>query len=174
MQPLYVDEAQNRSVEKFIEAVIRQAHHQAELAAAILHASGYRPCRRQPNPEHLLPEGHPTRQRAECLLLNLGAAMQISAWERAGLRPELPGDLPTAEEAFQNLLPGDSVNAPVVSELSLKVFRTWLQRFSRSSRGALGTDIVLRGAAVCEDELLEALADLLWNHRQLAVPKEHH
>ena len=102
--------------------------------------------------------------------------MQILAWERAGLRPELPADLPTAEEAFRNLLPPDtsedSSNTPVVPELSMKVFRTWLQRFSRSSLATLGTDIMLPTSTASEDALLDALTDLLWNNRHLAKPKE--
>ncbi len=174
MQPLVVDEAQKRSVEKFIEAVIRQARYQADLAAAFLLASGYRPCNKQLDPQHSLPEDHPTRQRAEHFLLNLGAAMQIAAWERAGLRPELPADLPTAEEAFRNALATGAEKPHLELELQSRVFRTWLQLFSRSSRRALGADILLPVSAVSEDELLEALADLLWNNRHLAEPEEHH
>ncbi len=102
--------------------------------------------------------------------------MQILAWERAGLRPELPADLPTAEEAFRNLLPeeasGEEENAPVVPELSMKVFQTWLQRFSRSSRETLNTDVLLPAKAVSKDKLLDALADFLWANRHLADAKE--
>ena len=94
MQPLDVDDAQRRSVEKFLEAVIRDAHYKAKLAAAFLKYCGYRPSKSAVgHSTPSLPEDHRTRQRAECFLLNLGAAMQILAWERAGLRSELPAGL---------------------------------------------------------------------------------
>ena len=176
MQPLDVDAAQRRSVEKFLEAVIRDAHYKAKLAAAFLKECGFRPSKGRSNSTPSLPEGHRTRQRAECVLLNLGAAMQILAWERAGLRSELPPDLPTAEEAFQKLLPeetfGDEENTPVVPELSMKVFRTRLQRFSRSSRATLNADVLLPAKSVSKDELLDALADFLWANRHLTDAKD--
>ena len=43
MQPLVIDESQRRSVQKFIEAVIRDAQYKAQLAAAFLKSYGYRP-----------------------------------------------------------------------------------------------------------------------------------
>lgn len=175
MQPLDIDDAQRRSVEKFLEAVIRDAHYKAKLAAAFLKEYGFRPSKGRSNSTPSLPEGHRTRQ-CGCFLLNLGAAMQILAWERAGLRRELPTDLPTAEEAFRNLMPAETPGGPdktpIVAELSMKVFRTWLQRFSRSSRATLNTDVLLPAKTVSEDELLDALADFLWANRHLADAKE--
>jgi len=176
MKPTYTA-AERRSVTKFLEGVIRDAFYKAELAAAFLEAYGFRPRKKRSDSTACLPEDSPARARAECVLLNLGAAMQIAAWERAGLRPELPADLPTAEEAFRNLMPlekpSPSGKTRIVAELSMKVFKAWLQRFSRSSQATLGTDVLLPVAAASEDTLLAALADLLWNNRHLAKPKEH-
>jgi hypothetical protein len=82
----------------------------------------------------------------------------------------------TAKEAFQSLLPPetseDPENTPIVPELSMKVFRIWLQRFSRSSRATLNTDVLLSTKEVSEDDLLDGLADLLWANRHLADVKE--
>ena len=54
----------------------------------------------------------------------------------------------------------------------MKVFRTWLQRFSRSSRATLNADVLLPAKSVSKDELLDALADFLWANRHLADAKE--
>ena len=175
MQPI-VDDAQKRSVEKFIEAIIRNARYKAQLAAAFLEAQGFRPKKERVCSPSVEAENSPTRMRAQGFLLNLGAALQLASWERAGLRSELPADLPTSSEAFQNLVPpqvlGSSDGAPVTPDLSMKVFKTWLQLFSRSSRATLNTDVLLPTKAVSEDELLDALADFLWANRHLADVKE--
>jgi len=175
MKPI-IDDAQRRSVERFVDAVIRNARYKAQLAAAFLESCGIRPKKKRANSDSPLPEDSATRMRAECFLLNLGAAMQILAWERAGLRSELPTDLPTIAEAFRNLMPAEapspSDNTTTKPELSMKVFRIWLQRFSRSSRSALSTDVLLPVNAVSEDKLLDELADFLLANRHLVDMKE--
>ena len=83
MQPL-VNDAQRRSVEKFLEAVIRDAYSMADMTAAFLEAQGLRPSK---EPVRLaggiLPES-PAMTGANAFLLNLGAALKIAAWECAG------------------------------------------------------------------------------------------
>jgi hypothetical protein len=176
MQPNVVDNAERRSVERLLEGIIRNAHYKAHLAAAFLNSCGYRPKKNQARTISTRQEDDSLRQRAEKFLLNLGAAMQILVWERAGLRPELPAELPTAEEAFRKLLPpeaaGDSTNALVEPELSMMVFRTWLERFSHTSRETLNTDVLLPTRSISKDELLDAMADFLWANRHLADAKE--
>jgi len=75
----------------------------------------------------------------------------------------VPPEMPEATEGARRDVP----------ELSSKVFRTWLRLFSRTSRAALNTDILLRRQTVCEEELLDALADFLWSNRHLAKPEGH-
>jgi hypothetical protein len=175
MRPV-IDDAQRRSVERFLEAVIRDACHMADMTAAFLKDRGWRPSRKKADSHGVLPELNPTMSRAHGVLLNLAAALRIASWERAGLRSELSADLPSSTEAIQRLVPPESPDssesAPVVPELSAQVFRTWLERFSRSSRATLGTDIVLPTNAVSEDELLDALADFLFENRHLADVRE--
>ncbi len=175
MEPI-VNDVERRAVQRFLEAVIRDAYYMADLTAAFLEAQGFHPKRKRASSVSAVAEDSPTMTRAHGVLLNLAAALRIASWERAGLRSELPADLPASSEAFQNLMPsevpGSSQDAPVTAELSERVFRTWLQRFSRSSRAALSTDVLLPANTVSEDELLDALADFLWENRHLADVKE--
>jgi hypothetical protein len=173
MQPI-VDDAQRRSVEGFLEAVVRDANYMADLTAAFLNAHGIRPKKGLGASGCALPANSSTLTRAHGVLMNMAAALRIRSWERAGLRPQLPADLPSSSEAFRNLVPevvGSPEGTPVVPELSAKVFRTWLQRFSRSSRAALSTDVMLPTKTVSQEDLLEALADFLWANRHLADVK---
>ena len=177
MQPA-VNDAEQRAVLKFLEAVIRDAHYMADLTAAFLKAHGSRARENRASSEQVPVEDTPLTRRAEGVLLNLAAALRIASWERAGFRPALPADLPSSYEAFRNLVPPEMPEATegaraAVPELSLKVFRTWLRFFSRTSHAALSTDILLPMQTVTEDELLDAVADFLWNNRHLAKPEEH-
>ena len=176
MRAIVDKDAEKNSGRKFLEAAVRDAYYMADMTAAFLKSQGYRPSRKKADIQNMLPADSPTMLRARAVLLNLAAALRIASWERAGLRSELPADLPTSSEAFQRLLPPEIPDSPeskpVVPELGLQVFQTWLQRFSRSSRAALGTDIVLPIHTVTTDELLDALADVLFKNRHLADMKE--
>ena len=57
-------------------------------------------------------------------------------------------------------------------ELALQVFQTYHERFAHSSRAELSTDILLQCDGATEDELLDALADFLSEHRHLESGEE--
>jgi len=173
--------AERLAVQRFLEAMIRDAIYMADITADFLEACGCRPSRKKGDTDnvpleiHPMPKMSPIMRQAHGFLSNLAAALRIASWERAGLRSELPPDLPTTDEAFQRLLPSeisDSSEGELVEpELSAQVFNTWLQRFSRSSRASLGTDIVfppIHAVAEDEDTLLDALADFLLKSSRLA------
>ena len=156
----------------------------ADMTAAFLKAYGHQPSRKRADTQGLLLKADPSKMspimlQAHGFLLNLAAALRIASWERAGLRSELPADLPTADEAFQRLWPYEISTTPesgaIIPELAAQVFQAWLHLFSRSSRASLGTDIVLPIHAVAEvkDKLLDALADILFENRHLADMKEN-
>ena len=177
MQPA-VNDAEQRAVLKFLEAVIRDAHYMADLTTAFLEAQSVPQRKNLASSGQVPAEDTSLSRRAEGVLLNLAAALRIASWERAGFRPALPADLPSSSEAFRNLVPPEMPEAAegartAVPELSRKVFRTWLRLFSRTSHATtLCTDVLLRMQTVGEDELLDALADFLWNNRHLAKIEE--
>jgi hypothetical protein len=168
-----------------VQAVIYDAHYMADLVTAFLKTQGYRPlktCAGSVAGEvccDSTSENSSVIRRAKTFLLNLAAALRLAQWERGRLRPSLPADLPIAIEAFRNAVPPE-IDGPaepahsIMSELSLQVFRTCHQRLSWSSRATLGIDVLLPTQAPSEDELLDGLADLLWNNRHLAKPEECH
>lgn len=164
---------ERQAVVRFLAAVIREAEYAADLVGRFLEAQELK----RPKPVAELSEetgdvDSPKILRAKRFLLNLGAALRIAGWERAGLRGGLPADLPAASEAFRNLVPTAGSERPsnpgLSTDLSAKVFRTWVERFSRSSRTDLAVDMLLPLRSIPEEELLDALADLLWKHRHLS------
>jgi hypothetical protein len=168
---------QHRAVVRFLEAVIRDAYHMADVTAAFLKAHGYRPRKRSSRSSDAPSEDTPVIRQAKGFLLNLGAALRLARWEHSGLRPDLPSSLPTTAEAFRNLVPprDDATNSDgseTVPPLSLEVFRTWLECFCHAGQTSIGADILLRREGMSEDDLLDSLADFLWEHRHLASPEE--
>ena len=101
-------------------------------------------------------------------LLELAAVLRLDLWERSGVRDRLDPGLPPAEQALADLFaPGGHgglpIGAPVT--LAMSVFRASLRHLAWGGREELGADVVLDEP---DDEvLLEALADLLWEHRHL-------
>lgn len=99
---------------------------------------------------------------------NLGAVLQLAQWEQAGLREYLHG-LPTAAEAVNDLFSrylGGNGN-DVEHDLLTKVSWFWFCNFSFSGFETLDKDVLLAGDT--GDDLLEDLADFLWQHRHLAT-----
>ena len=171
-----VNDVERRTADNVIKAVVCNACYMADMTAAFLKAQGFRPRKKAARCSVGLVEDSPEVRRVNAFLMNLAAALRIALWERAGFRRALPADLPSSSEAFRNVVPpevaGTAGDAPVIPELYTKVFRTWLEQFSRSSQAALSTDVLLAVKGVSEDKLLDALADLVWENRHLANAKE--
>jgi len=105
-------------------------------------------------------------------LLELGAILYLATWEHAGLQPYLPAGLPSARDAFQRLVERwSSCGVPADSGALLQqVLITWWSRFAWHSLAQLNVDVLM--AAHGDDQLLEDLADFLWDHRHLGQTSE--
>jgi hypothetical protein len=154
------DENRERVV-RFLAQVIESAWHNAEMVAAFLASLGLKP--KKNKPVYLPLE----------FLLELGAILRLAQWERAGIHHLIDPNLPSAREALRQLLVRatevpDSFSLDVnltTGHLSHQVFRLWLMRCARSSVQELGVDVLISGAN--SDLILNALAEFIWNHRQL-------
>lgn len=112
-----------------------------------------------------------TPQRPVCLpaslLLGLAAALRLFVWERTGVRPFLPPDLPPALPAIRDLVAAAAERsdrlASLAAALSDRVLRVLVDRLAWHGREALGGEVVLGEAD--EDTLLDALANFLWRNR---------
>jgi hypothetical protein len=106
-------------------------------------------------------------------LLELSAVIRIAIWQRAGLTLEMGADFPPWQELLEQLLSRLFTNPTSFScdpyscpaPLRKKVVEFWFQRCSWTATLILGTDIVIH--PVDEELLLDALADALWQHRNL-------
>ena len=102
-------------------------------------------------------------------LLELAAVLRLAAWERQGFRRKLPDDLPTAEEAFADLLDRWTAQTPPSANdadppLLTQVVMTWFMCFAWNGWEELQVDVLLD--ADSERQLVEELADYLWKHRR--------
>lgn len=102
------------------------------------------------------------------LLLGLGAALRLLAWEANGSRARLAVDLPPAKQAIRDLFLAAGESSfrleSVARELGLLVLRVWVENFAWLGRPTWDADLVL-GASE-EDALVEILADFLWANRK--------
>lgn len=109
-------------------------------------------------PEHLR-QGLPN-----WVWLELGALLQLRAWDEAGVTPVLRAELPHHEAAAVDLAARlHSPDSDCQPQLSAAVFRAWMMNCSQTAGFRHGVDIVLVGAVT--DETIDALADFLWRHR---------
>jgi hypothetical protein len=109
-------------------------------------------------------------------LRELGAILRLALWERAGLCDRLDHGLPPAREALRDLftrflrVPHVWESAEVASGLALAVFDISLSRLAWAAREEVNVDVVLDEPH--DKILLEGLADLLWDHRDLGRVEE--
>jgi hypothetical protein len=151
------------------DGIVRDAHYMADLTGQFLRSQGYGSARE--NPAAPVLEEPPCGSAAD-FLLNVAAALRIGVWERAGLRDALPDPLPPSGEALAAAASHflECASKPKSTEtlgLSMQVFQVTQQHFARSGRQDLETDVLLSVEGLGEDELLERLADFLWEHRHL-------
>jgi hypothetical protein len=163
------DPAERQSVIEFLERLIREATFQAELVEAFVRASGI--VFNAPNQSVSFSE---QGEAVNDLLLGLGAALRVCAWERAGLGPMIAYDLPSGAQLLGALgayvvsggsegISGAAINQAV---LSRAVFR-----LSRSIR----PDFVIDTSSILHNTVNE-FAQFLWENRNNieSPPKEEH
>ena len=141
---------------ELVEATAREAEFDADRVGQLLHELGF-----VPSPDR------PVRLPA-AFLLDLGAALRLRVWGSSGL-PALPDSgLPDAEQAiidaFALLAPKSGAEPRHSVELSRKVVALFADRFAWLGRRDLDADVVLDDH-VDEDDLVGALAELLWDAR---------
>jgi hypothetical protein len=102
-------------------------------------------------------------------LLDLGAALRLLAWERAGLDPAAVAGLPPAWQALRTVCLAAAADrngtppAEPPGTLARRVLAAFVEYFAWCGRAELAADVAL--SAADEDELLEGLADFLWANR---------
>jgi len=130
----------------------------ADRVAAYLSRLGYKPTPENPI---ALPRG---------LLLDFDAIQRMRAWEEAGINVHRQAGLPSAEEADIDLTilciaSGRKIpHSYVFGTLASKVFVPVWNRFVWEGLNLVGADIVLPFADN-EDEMIDAIAEYLWNSR---------
>ena len=141
---------------ELVEATAREAARDADRVGQLLHELGF-----VPSP------GRPVRLPA-AFLLDLGAALRLLGWELGGLHVHRDAGLPPAEQALHDafglLAPKSGAEPRHSVELSRKVVALFAERFAWLGRHDLDADVMLDDH-VDEDDLVGALAELLWNAR---------
>jgi hypothetical protein len=141
---------------ELVEATAREAARDADRVGQLLHELGF-----VPSP------GRPVRLPA-AFLLDLGAALRLLAWEQGGLHVHRDAGLPPAEQALHDafglLAPKSGAEPRHSVELSRKVVALFAERFAWLGRHDLDADVMLDDH-VDEDDLVGALAELLWKAR---------
>jgi len=138
-----------------VEAVARGAARDANGVGLFLNELGLRV---SPDRPLLLAAG---------FLLDLGAALRLLEWERRGLQAHLQAGLPPARIALWDVCrtlgkqPDPAAVPP--GALASRVLAVFVERFAWNARAELNAEVVL--AEGDEEQVLEALADYLWEHR---------
>jgi hypothetical protein len=101
------------------------------------------------------------------VLLNLGAALRLLAWEHDGLTLHRDAGLPSADDAIRwvlvESLPRRGRRHLPDAWLCVAVLRLRVEHFAWAGPRELRADVRLDAAD--EDALIDALAQLLWKHR---------
>jgi hypothetical protein len=118
--------------------------------------------------------GPPQSWATAAFLVRLAAVLRLLDWEASGIDRHLEAGLPAAQQALRELAewqmqpsraPADQQEAPLLT----RVLALFVEHFCWDGRAELGADLTLGVAD--EDQLVDALADLLWAHRH-ALPPE--
>jgi hypothetical protein len=140
-----------------IDAVASQAESDAELVVAFLDEIGL-----PASPDK--PVGLPG-----AFLLDLGAALRMAEWERAGLRAHLEAGLAPACQALDEasrLLRDHTDHGPSLAHRVMVVF---VERFAWHGRSDWNAAVVLD--SIVDDAALDAVAEFLYNHRQAGAAR---
>lgn len=140
-----------------IEAVIREAQESAAVVARLLQGV----------------DSSVVRCLSHDILLKLDAWTRIYRWERAGVSSHLDVGLPESAKVLADVereIRGQPVLYPV-KELGRSVFAFAMQRMSwRFNATHLDAEVIDTSA---QEELLAALARLLWENRHLSMDQSH-
>ena len=153
---------------ELLNAVRRNAEFQADLTVACLDAldqrirdAGYAEgCQRLPR----------------SFLLEFAAVAQLKHWELQGLGGLLPSDVLSAAEASSDLYqrtttdPGQFFHGGE-TPLSRQVMQIWIDHFHWLEPGLVEAEIIVGHAD--EDQVIEMLAQLLWQNRHGSAPESH-
>jgi hypothetical protein len=140
-----------------IQAVTRDAERDADNVGVFLDHLGLRP-----PPGQLLP-------LPAAFLLDLGTALRLLLWERAGLHLHEVAGLPPARQALHDVLRSLRLYATgalpldAPATLAPRVLAAFVDHFAWHGRAELDADMLL--SATEEDAVLDALADFLWAQR---------
>jgi hypothetical protein len=142
---------------ELIAATIREASRDAEMTAGFLDALG-----QVPGLEWLAKK--PVRLPAD-ILLGIGASMRLLAWETQGIHVHRDAGLPSATEALVLVFRSyaDPEAGSQIQALRARVSGLFFEQFAWTGGLEWGADVVLGG--VNEDDLVDAMAKLLWDHR---------
>jgi len=145
-----------------VRAVIREAEADADAAATLLDAVGFR-ANLGPDQKVRLPAR---------VLLGLGLAMRLFRWEAAGIRLHLEAGLPTGKEFLMAVCasatePGGGPADVMVASALNTVQDIQVYGLSWCGPTDLGADVVL-GTPEDETLFLDGVAELLWAMRHPA------
>ena len=162
---------EERTAKHTIEAVVRDAHHIADLVAAMLGAHDFKPVDPANDDSNEELDGALV-ERAKAMLLNLGAALRIREWEKNGQKDYIPEPLPSSSEAVQAIVPAEGTDGATATDTYSKVFQASMRHFALRGRAELGVDVLLDRKGFDEEQAIDALADFLWEHRELVYQEE--
>lgn len=140
---------------ELICAVARQASSAADMVHSFLDLAGIKS------------NSQPPVQLSATFLLTLAAALQIHAWEAAGLTVHLRAGLPSAKQALEQALALFSAGGSGADSLGLRVLGVFMDRFAWAGESHLGAPVELE--LVDDEAALDALAEFLWKHRHDAT-----
>jgi hypothetical protein len=151
---------QHQDVADFLIPIIREAEHQADLVNAFLEALGIVP--------HLEQRLHNPVPLPADLLLKLAALVRLYQWEKTGLRPHLPANLPSAREVLEDVLGVPRRKRPRFSgcELAKIVLKTHLTQMAWTGLSGLQSDVAIT-QTVSPEQTLDLVAHFLWQFRHL-------
>jgi len=152
---------EHQDVLTLVEAFLADGEYMATLLSAFLRRWFKAIGRRKPLPL-------PTE-----FLLELSAVIRIAMWQRSAVIAERLPDFPPSEELLDELITRlfrepasfscDPSSCP--APLHKQVVSWWSRNCSWSAAPLLGADILV--GAIDKDALLDALAAVLWRHRDL-------
>ena len=160
--------SKNPEAVAFIAAILRQMDHAADLVAAFFRALGL-----------TRDEGEPSICLPPQFLLKLGALLQFREWQDAGVVQWSHPDGLTIDDLISQAIdrlqqgPRAFAGRQHGTEAMVWLVRTWTETCSPVAREHLDCDIAIEWDGDGDiEQIIEALADFAWRHRDRAHGKE--